>query len=176
MTQLSAPIGLFFGSTTGNTEEVAALIAAQIGYDQVQQYNIAITGVREIVNHKYLILGMPTWDFGELQEDWQEFWSELSQLDLRGHICALFGLGDQIGYGEWFVDGMGVLAEKLASRGAVIVGHWPVDGYTFEVSKALTPDRQFFVGLALDEDSQGALTQDRINAWTAQVTQEFAQY
>ena len=49
-----------------------------------------------------LILGIPTWDFGEIQEDWEAVWDQLDDLNLEGKIVALYGLGDQLGYGEWF--------------------------------------------------------------------------
>ncbi|STE83833.1 flavodoxin II [Escherichia coli] len=51
-----------------------------------------------------LILGIPTWDFGEIQEDWEAVWDQLDDLNLEGKIVALYGLGDQLGYGEWFLD------------------------------------------------------------------------
>ena len=42
--------------------------------------------------------------------------------------------------------------EIIKKTGANIIGYWPVEGYTFEASKALTEDGTQFVGLALDED------------------------
>lgn len=33
--------------------------------------------------YSILILGIPTWDFGELQEDWEAIWPQLTQLNLR---------------------------------------------------------------------------------------------
>lgn len=168
-----APIGLFFGSTTGNTEDIAALIAGYIGYERVQQYNIAVTGLADISAHRYLIFGIPTWDFGELQEDWQDLWQELEHFDLTGCRCAIFGLGDQIGYAEWFLDAMGLLHNKLQQQGAQMVGYWPNQGYNFDESKALTPDGRQFVGLALDEDSQHAETEERVALWVPQVLTEF---
>ena len=38
---------------------------------------------------------------------------------------ALYGLGDQIGYGEYFVDGNGILANVILEKGGEIIGHWP---------------------------------------------------
>lgn len=42
-----------------------------------------------------LILGIPTWDFGEIQEDWEAVWDQLDTLNLEGKIVALYGMGDQ---------------------------------------------------------------------------------
>lgn len=57
-----------------------------------------------------LILGIPTWDFGEIQEDWEAVWEQLDDLNLEGKIVALYGMGDQLGYGEWFLDALGDVA------------------------------------------------------------------
>lgn len=171
---MSNTIGLFFGTTTGNTEEVAGLIVDNLsGYD-VQQHDIAEEGVLAAANYDYLIIGIPTWDFGELQEDWNDLWDEeLAQVDFTGKTCALFGLGDQVGYGEWFQDAMGLLHDKLKAQGATMVGYWPNSGYKFKASKALTEDESHFVGLAVDHDSQSAETESRVESWVPQVLAEF---
>lgn len=170
---MSKEIGLFYGSTTGNTEACAEMIAEQIGLDRVRLHDLAADGVDQLGDYQYLVVGMPTWDYGELQEDWSDVWSELDDIDLTGKQCALFGLGDQIGYGEWFLDAMGALHDKLVSRGASMVGYWPIEGYSFDESKALTEDQACFVGLALDEDSQADKSPERIEAWVPQVLSEF---
>lgn len=170
---MSNTIGLFFGTTTGNTEDVAVLIAGQLGAFDVDQHDIAEEGLEAVGNYNHMILGIPTWDFGELQEDWDDLWSELDAIDFSGRTCALFGLGDQIGYAEWFMDAMGLLHDKLQQRGARMVGYWPNEGYKFTASKALTDDERYFVGLAVDQDSQSDETDTRVEAWVAQVVTEF---
>lgn len=170
---MSKNIGLFYGSTTGNTEDIAEMIAAALGKERVVLHDIAAEGIDQLNQYSTLVLGIPTWDYGELQEDWSDVWGEIDDMDLSGVTCALFGLGDQIGYGEWFLDAMGALHDKLVSRGAKLVGYWPVAGYSFEASKALTQDESCFVGLALDEDSQSDRSPERVEAWTAQVLAEF---
>lgn len=170
---MTVPIGLFYGSTTGNTENVAELIAEKIGFDRIHRIDIAADGLDSVAEYTYLILGIPTWDFGELQEDWADLWQLLDAAELQGKKCALFGLGDQIGYGEWFLDAMGLLHERVLARGAEVVGYWPVEGYDFDASKALTEDGSHFVGLAIDEDCQHAETDGRVEKWCQQVMQAF---
>lgn len=170
---MSNTIGLFFGTTTGNTEDVAVLIAEQLSEFSVDQHDIAEEGLAAVGNYQHMILGIPTWDFGELQEDWDDLWSELDEIDFNGRTCALFGLGDQIGYAEWFLDAMGLLHDKLQERGARMVGYWPNQGYKFTGSKALTRDETHFVGLAVDQDSQSDETDERVEAWVKQVVNEF---
>ena len=65
---MQGSIGLFYGSTTGNTESVAELIAENIGFDKIHRIDIAADGLDSISDYQHLILGIPTWDFGELQE------------------------------------------------------------------------------------------------------------
>ena len=165
-------IGLFYASTTGNTEEVAQQIAA-MAPDRVRLHDIAAVGVERMQDYDTLILGIPTWDFGELQEDWDEQWQAFSQIDFQARRVALFGLGDQLGYGEWFLDAMGALHDQVVSAGGEVVVPWSTDGYDFDASRALTPDGQHFVGLALDEDGQRSETESRLQQWWPQVLAAF---
>ncbi|KEA64829.1 Flavodoxin 2 [Marinobacterium lacunae] len=166
-------IGLFYASTTGNTETVAEQIAGLIDKDVLEMHNIAAEGVSRISDYRYLIMGISTWDFGELQEDWDAEWAALSSIDFTGRKVALFGLGDQIGYGEWFLDAMGQLAELVTERGGELVAPWPTAGYEFEQSKALSAAGDSFVGLAIDEDAQPAETAGRLERWVPEVLVAF---
>ena len=168
-----APIGLFYGSSTCYTKMAGEKIRAHLGKDQVDMLNIDDTPLIEAQFYDYLIFGIPTWDYGELQEDWEEIWDDLETLDLHGKKLALYGLGDQIGYPEWFLDAMGYLHAQVRARGASPCGYWPSDGYEFEDSKALTPEGDRFVGLALDEENQCELTDQRIERWCRQIRKEF---
>ncbi|QEW08634.1 flavodoxin FldB [Nitrincola iocasae] len=168
MQTIEEPIGVFYASTTGNTELVAEKIAELLA-GRARLHDIAVEGLVAIPAYKYMIMGIPTWDFGELQEDWAVHWDALGQMDLSGVQIALFGLGDQIGYGEWFQDAMGALHDLLRNTGAQMLGYWSVEGYDFEASKALTEDGQQFVGLALDEDGQSGLTDERLQKWLVDV-------
>jgi flavodoxin II len=166
-------IGLFYGSSTCYTEMAGEKIRQVIGEARVDFFNIADTPLIQTQFYDFLIFGIPTWDYGELQEDWEEIWDELDSLDFSGKKVAIYGLGDQIGYPEWFLDAMGYLHSKLVHRGAIPCGYWPRAGYEFEASKALTPDENYFVGLALDDENEFQLSDARIQQWCAQVLQEF---
>lgn len=166
-------IGLFYGSSTCYTEMAGEKIRQYIGEDRVDFYNVANTPIIQTLFYDYLIFGIPTWDYGELQEDWEEIWDDLDSLDLHGKKIALYGLGDQVGYSEWFLDAMGYLHSKLVHRGATPCGYWPREGYEFEESKALTPDGNYFVGLALDDENEFQLSDQRIRQWCDQILLEF---
>jgi flavodoxin I len=168
-----ATIGLFYGSDSGSTESVAGKIEALLGKEQVQTHDVGHAEVTELEEYQYLILGIPTYDEGELQSDWGVFLEDILAVNFANKKVALFGLGDQLGYGEWYLDAMGILHDKLVALGATIVGHWPSEGYEYEASKAIAADGQHFVGLALDEDTQAELTDERLERWTQQIKQEF---
>jgi flavodoxin long chain len=167
-------IGLFYGSDEGNTEAVAHRIRARLGQELVDIYDIADVTQLDIAGYDQLIFGIPTWDFGQIQSDWEEFWEDVEEIDFSGKTVALFGLGDQFGYGDYFLDAMGMLHDVILARGATMVGYWPTDGYEFEASKAKLEDEELFVGLGIDEDQQEELTCERLNLWCAQIAGEFA--
>ena len=119
-----------------------------------------------------LILGISTWDFGELQEDWESCWQDISGLNLKDKTVALFGLGDQLGYAQWFQDALGMLHDELIILGCNIIGYWPNEGYEFTESKGLTQDGSHFVGLSLDDENQYDKTEQRIDTWAEQLLLE----
>lgn len=168
-----APIALFYGSSTCYTEITGEKIRSCLGESRVDLFNIANEPIATALFYDYLIMGIPTWDYGELQEDWEEIWDELDDFDFSGKKIALYGLGDQIGYPEWFLDALGYLYHKLIGMGATIVGFWPASGYEFEESKALTEDKTMFVGLALDEENEFDKSEQRIQIWCEQIITEF---
>jgi flavodoxin I len=169
------PIGIFFGSDTGNTEQIATLIEQQFKARHIScmVQDIASSSAADLEQCALLLLGIPTWYYGEAQCDWDDFFPTLKTMDLHHKQIALFGCGDQEDYAEYFCDAMGVLAEIVRRQGGSIIGHWSTAGYTFEASKALV-DESHFTGLVLDEDRQPELTAERVKSWVAQIFQESA--
>ena len=168
-------IGLFYGSTTCYTEIAAEKIQATIGHALVDLHNIKDTPLVNCLNYNFIILGISTWDYGELQEDWESVWLDINTLDLSGKTIALYGMGDQIGYTDWFQDALGMLHEQVVAQGAKLIGYWPNQGYEFAASKALTTDNSHFVGLAIDEDNQYDLSDERISLWCEQILEEYSE-
>lgn len=177
-------IGLFYGSTTCYTEIASEKIQSKLNelFDVpvVEIFNIKDIPLETAVDvsqeFDYLIFGISTWDFGELQEDWESKWADVESLDLNGKTIALFGLGDQEGYAEWFQDALGMLHDVCINQGANPIGYWPNgDDYDFIASKALTADKSHFVGLALDDEGQYDLTEQRIADWCEQLLTEFVE-
>lgn len=161
-------IGIFFGSDTGNTENIARMIQQQLGINVADIYDIAKSSKEDLEKYDRLLLGIPTWYYGEAQCDWDDFFPTLEDIDFSDKIVALFGCGDQEDYAEYFCDAMGILRDIIEPKGATLVGYWPTTGYHFEESKGLVDDNHF-IGLAIDEDRQPELTAERVDDWVKHI-------
>lgn len=157
-------IGIFFGSDTGNTEKIAKLIQESIGNNIAILHDISNVSKKDIEDFNYLILGIPTWYYGEVQCDWDDFLPKLKQINFLDKTVALFGCGDQEDYSEYFCDAMGIVYKILKEKKANIIGKWSTKEYNFERSKALL-NKDYFVGLILDEDRQAEKTTERVIKW-----------
>jgi flavodoxin I len=168
------PIGLFYGSNGGFTALVSRMIAAEfdtVAPELVTMHDIAEVPLDRLLDYDCLIIGCPTWNHGQLQDDWDDLYVDLDDLDFTGKKVAVFGLGDQYGYGDFFCDAIGILGRKFAAQGAELLGFTLAAGYEFDHSRGVEDGR--FMGLALDEDNESDLTPDRITAWIWQLVDEF---
>lgn len=166
-----AKIGIFYGSTEGNTERVVGKIQEALGGDDVVTlHNVNSASAEDMENYDYLLLASSTWDIGVLQEDWDSFIDEIEDVDFEGKTVAYLGLGDADGYPDTFVDAPGLIHERIADSGVKVVGMWPTEGYDFEESKSIVDDK--FLGLMIDEDNQADLTDERVATWVAQLKAE----
>lgn len=84
-------IGIFYGSSTGTTEDIAKRIAAKLGVDASNLYDVAKASPSDLVGYEVLILGSSTWGTGDLQDDWYDFLAKIKKLDLSGKFVAIFG-------------------------------------------------------------------------------------
>jgi flavodoxin I len=179
LTSLEAKIGLFFGTSTGSTEDAADMIAKQflpgavegpIDIDSVQGSIAA-----EFSKHDALIVGTPTWNTGAETErsgtGWDEiYYGEMQNLELMGKKVAVFGLGDSVSYSENYADASGELHDVFESLGCKMMGYTSQEGYEHDASKAIRGD--LFCGLLLDAVNQEDLTEERIKNWVVQLLEE----
>ena len=165
-------IGLFYGTQTGKTESIAEMIRDEFGASEIDMHDMSQTDVSDFDGYTKLIIASPTWDIGELQSDWDAFFPELDRMDFKGKTVAYFGTGDQVGYADNFMDAVGILEAKISARGGKTIGYWSTDGYEHTQSKAEKSGK--FVGLAIDEDNQSDLTDERVKIWVTQIKKEFA--
>lgn len=167
-------IGLFYGSSTGNTEYVAFQMKDEFDKRDpslVDVVNIGAASPEQFLGYNFLILGIPTWNTGQLQDDWEIFLPKLAGSDMSGKKVAIFGLGDQNGYGFNFLDAVGTLADDMMEHGAQLWGLWNTTGYEFEDSKARA--EEFFLGVGMDQEGQADATPKRVQAWVAQTLVDF---
>ena len=166
--------GIFYGSTYGNTQEIGENLREIWGAftgEKPEIFDVHSVETSQILDFDVILVGVSTWNDGQIQDDWDDRYRELDGFDFGGKIVALFGCGDQVAYSQTFVDALGIVGEKLAQRGATLVGKWPTEGYDFVFSKADLGDG-FFIGLPLDPDNQGEQTTERLANWAAQVVNE----
>ena len=154
--------GIFYGSTTGTTEMVAEKVGALLGADVMPAAEID-----KVENYDFVIFATSTWGMGDLQDDWFGALEALAGKNLSGKKVALIGVGDQVSFGDTFVDGMGTIYEEIKDKGITLVGKTSVDGYDFSSSKAVIDGE--FAGLVIDENNQSELTEERITAWVEKV-------
>ncbi|NKQ41381.1 MAG: flavodoxin [Sulfurovum sp.] len=156
-------IAIIYGSNGGVTEEVAEKIKEKLSLE-ADLIDIADGGIEVFDKYDKMILGTSTWNDGDLQDDWDDIYDDFKELSFDGKTIALFGVGDQEGFGDYFLDGMGTLYDAVSKNGATVIGgEWSTDSYDFEESEAVRDGS--FVGLAIDEDNQDELTDERIEKW-----------
>jgi flavodoxin I len=166
--------GIFYGSTYGNTQEAGEQLVSILGTslgEKPEIFDIHSTKADKLLDFDLILVGVSTWNDGEVQDDWDDRLDDLDDHDFNGKFVALFGAGDQIGYAETYADSLGIVGEKLAERGATLIGKWPTEGYDFILSKADLGDGNF-IGLPLDYDNQSELTTPRLKEWGAQIVAE----
>ncbi len=175
-----ARIGIFFGTDTGNTRKIAKMIKKRFDDETMAKpVNVTSATPDDVAQYDYLIFGTPTLGEGLLpglsadceNESWEEFLPQLDDVDFSNKTVAIFGFGDQEGYSDEFVDAMMEIYLFVKDKGAKVVGQWPTDGYEFEHSESIVDGR--FVGLALDQDNQSDLTEERVTTWLSSIAPDF---
>lgn len=163
---------IIYSFNTKKTGKIAELIKVEFDDEKLEPVNAEEITEELFLSFEQLIMGVPTWFDGELPNYWDEFVPALEEMDLKGKKIALFGLGDQKGYPENFLDGVGIMAEILEMQDATLVGFTSTDGYEFENSRAVRGEH--FAGLAIDYENQGSMNKERVAAWVGQLKKEFS--
>ena len=156
---------IIYGTSTGTCEDLAGRIGAKLGVNNI--INVTDLADSIIAENDNLNLGTSTWGAGEMQDDWYDGIKVLKRANLEGKTVALFGCGDSESYPDTFVGGMAELYNVAKNVGACVIGSVSTNGYTFDESEAVVDGK--FVGLALDEVNEDDKTDERINAWVAEI-------
>lgn len=178
-----ASVGVYFGSVTGNTGEVADMLSSELGADEPAEVADIADDLSVLLSHDCLCIGAPTWNTGadsqRTSTAWDDVLEELAGMDFSGKKVAVFGCGDSSGYSDYFCDGLEELYTTFEGAGATMCGNNPTAGYEFEESKscvggpASSEDADSMVGLAIDVENQSDMTEERVEAWTTQLKGEF---
>ncbi len=159
-------IGIFYGSSSGNTESLAKGIASKLGVAASDMFDVGRVSADKAAGYDMLLLGSSTWGLGELQDDWYGFIEKLKSQNLAGKKVALFGCGDSASYPETFCDAVGIIHGELAASGCTFVGEMDAAGYASTESMAFADGK--VLGLLADDDEPGK-TEGRMAAWVEAV-------
>merc|ERR1712176_1306910 len=119
----SLGVSMFYATKGGKTEELAGKIKQNIGDACSSPKCIADADLNDLQAYKLLALGVPSYlgadgSVSSLEFDGITKLFEGAQDALRGTKVALFGIGDQTGYPDNFVDGLKGVWDKLRAQSA----------------------------------------------------------
>merc|ERR1719158_2107901 len=165
-------VGLFFGTQAGKTEDAAGQIATAAG---LEASDIGDISAADLAGFDGIIAGLPTWHTGADEQRsgtaWDDYLEEIRGLDMGGKPVAIFGLGDQAGYGDNFCDGIEELHATFAAAGAKMLGAVDASPYDMYTESKSVADGKF-LGLPLDNDNEPDMSEARIKAWVEQLKSE----
>ncbi len=163
---------VYYSTSTGNTETAGQYIAdaASLSLEEIGDAT-----EDEVKGYDSLIVGAPTWHTGADEQrsgtSWDDFlYDTLPNIDLEGKKVAVFGMGDQQGYGDNYCDAAGELYDLFSAKGCKMFGFTSTEGYDHTESKAERDG--MFCGLMLDEDNQYDLSEQRAKDWVEQLKTE----
>lgn len=161
--------GIFYGTSTGNTREVAEMIASRLGVKDSDVHDVASVAPSELGNYDVIILGSPTYGSGELQDDWYDFITGAEQLDLKGKTVAVFGCGDE-NMSDTFCDAVGIIYDRMGKTGARFTGEYNAACYHYGETGAEIDGK--IIGLLIDNVNHADITAERVNGWCDQLKNE----
>lgn len=165
-----ANIGIYYGTTAGNTEDVAKEIAKKLNVSASDLHDVAKAGT-DFSKYDVILFGSSSYGMGDLQDDWESYIEKLKEVDLSGKKVALFGCGDSSSYSDTFCNAVGKIYESIKNNGAQFIGQVSTDGYTYDESESVINGK--FIGLVLDQDNEYDLTSERIDNWIAELEKNF---
>ncbi len=162
-------IGIFYGSTTGTTAEVARGIAKRLGVDEKDIHNVADTAPSALGDYAVRVIGASTWGAGDLQEDMATFLDGVGAMDLREKEVAIFGCGDE-NMSKTFCNSVGEIYRRMHDTHAMFIAPFENDPYTYANSESDV--KGMIVGLCLDNVNHPEDTDARLDAWCEIIKEE----
>ncbi|WP_068673136.1 flavodoxin [Oceanobacillus sp. Castelsardo] len=114
---------VLYASVSGNTEMMARIII-----DTFKNRNVDIDvkvfdedriEAKDILQYDGILMGLYTWSGGELPFEVEDFYDGVSDLDLRGKVCGVFGSGDQ--FYDDFCGAVDIMYEQFEDVGATMI-------------------------------------------------------
>ena len=120
-----------YGSTTGNTEYVAQVVAEVLGDKgyEVKVMDVSSAQAQGLCDGYDLVLfGCSTWgdDSIELQDDFVPLFDDFESINAQGKKTAVFGCG--LTDYEYFCGAVDAIEEKLKDMGAQVLDTLKIDG------------------------------------------------
>lgn len=156
--------GIFYGSTTGTTADIASRIAKAMDITSEDVHDVAKSRPSDLGNYDLILLGSSTWDDGDLQDDWADFINGVESLALDGKKVAVFGCGDE-SMTDTFCNAVGEIYDRVKGTGATMIGSFNTFPYEFNNSAAVKVEGAGAVGLLIDEVNHPEATDKRIEEW-----------
>lgn len=112
---------IIYASMTGNTEEIADIVASKLEELGLEVHNDECTTVEteEILEANIIVVASYTYSYGgdgELPDEIVDFYTDLADLDLSGKIYGVCGSGDT--FYDDFCSAVDDFDAMFASRGA----------------------------------------------------------
>lgn len=158
-------IGIFYGSSTGTTSDLAQKIASALGVDSANVMDVANADAAAAAKYDVLLLGSSTWGLGDLQDDWESFLPKLKGENLSGKKVGFFGCGDASSYSDTFCAALGTIKAELANTGCTFIGAYPAEGYSYDETTA--EENGQLIGLCVDDANESDQTEARMERWIA---------
>ncbi|AMA72860.1 MULTISPECIES: flavodoxin [Aneurinibacillus] len=113
-----ANVILVYASLSGNTEEIAELVAEGVKSQGVlvDIKSVVEINATDLLDYDGFLLGAYTWGDGELPDEFLDFYDDMESLDLTGKKAAIFGSGDT-SYPD-FCAAVDILEERAKASGA----------------------------------------------------------
>lgn len=112
---------ILYASASGNTEIMAEVMATYLEklhhHVTMKNFDFDQITIQEMQDYDATLIGIYTYDYGEIPFEVEFFYDELDEVDLTGSICGVFGAGDSA-YGDTFGMAVDLMHEKLEECGA----------------------------------------------------------
>ncbi|HEP1426001.1 flavodoxin [Streptococcus pyogenes] len=110
---------IVYASMTGNTEEIADIVAnklQELGHD-VDIDECTTVDASEFENADIAVVATYTYGDGDLPDEIVDFYEDLQDLDLEGKIYGVVGSGDT--FYDYFCKSVDDFSEQFALTGAI---------------------------------------------------------